>query len=763
MHKLGMQRLMMMLGVGWLGLAIPAASQACFMRSPQPVQVWLDHIHVEITNGIAVKTYNCTFKNLNAQAIVGGECFMELEPGAQVDDMSVWVDGQEMKAEILDVAKAKEVFADIVQKGGSPALLEYFGNQLITTKVPKVPANGTVQVKLRYTMPLKKRDGLVRLQMLNTNPKTLLQPLESAAVTVKIKESDPLKNIYSPTHEIKIEEEKEWDVVVRWEEKNYLPRHPFVLYYDTDPQAVGASLITHREFDEEGTFMMMLSPTVGKGPGQVSSETILPKDVVFCVDTSGSMLQGNKMQQARNALKYCVEQLRDGDRFNIVNFSTSVRSFEDRGLVEADDTTRQKALNYVRKLSPRGGTAIQEALDKSLEMLSGDDDRLKMILFATDGLPTIGETDPQAILKNMAKRNTDDVRVFVFGEGFDVNTKLLDFLALNNRGEAEYILPEEDIAEKISRFFDRVGSPLLTDMQVEFEGLEAKDVFPKQIKDVYRGEQVILYGRYTGHGRKTVRVTGKSNGKTETFTYELEFPEFSGDDQGAFAPRLWAGRKVDYLLTEIRKAKSPPQELVDEVSFLAKRYGIVTPYTSYLMTDDVVAEVPNNDDGLGGGGPFPPGQPRPFPLPFRAQLQKNLEGAAESAPADLATPEQRQADVDAAKKMAYGRRALDRSGGALALDEAAEAEFQSGGRNESGLTQMRYIGTDTFYCSKGTWYQSSFDAKKAKDIKKIEVGSKEYLELLLKKEGLAKFLALGEVVLEIDGEWVQFVEPAKKK
>ncbi|WP_166820127.1 VIT and vWA domain-containing protein [Thalassoroseus pseudoceratinae] len=761
MHRFGMQRLILVLGAAVIALGLPRVSPACFMRSPQPVQVWLDHIHVEITNGIAVKTYNCTFKNLNAQAIVGGECYMELEPGAQVDDMSVWVDGKEMKAEILDVAKAKEVFADIVQKGGSPALLEYFGNQLITTKVPKVPANGTVQVKLRYTMALKKRDGLVRLQMLNTNPKTLLQPLESAGVTVKIKEADPLKNIYSPTHDIKIEEEKEWDVVVKWEEKNYLPRHPFVLYYDTNPQAVGASLITHRDFDEEGTFMMMLSPTVGTGPGQISSEAILPKDVVFCVDTSGSMLQGNKMQQARNALKYCVEQLRDGDRFNIVNFSTSVRSFQEQGLVEVDDATRKRALEYVRKLSPRGGTAIQEALDHSLKMLANDKDRLKMILFATDGLPTIGETDPQAILKNMAKRNTDDVRVFAFGEGFDVNTKLLDFLALNNRGEAEYILPEEDIAEKISRFFDRVGSPILTDLQVEFDGLEAKDVFPKQIKDVFRGEQVILYGRYTGHGRKTVRVTGKSNGKTETFTFELEFPEFSEDDQGSFAPRLWAGRKVDYLLTEIRKAETPPQELVDEVSFLAKRYGIVTPYTSYLMTDDVVAETPTAP-GFGGaiGGPIPPGQPRPVPLNVR--LKRNLSDALETAPAASSTVEEKRARVDAAKKLSNSRQALDRSGGASALDEAAEAEFQSGGRKESGLTQMRYIGTQTFYQSRGAWYQSDFDAKKAKDIKTIEVGSKEYVDLLLKKEGLAKFLALGEVVVKIDGEWVRFVEPPKE-
>ncbi len=334
-------------------LAVGAGSvgYGCFMVSPQPVQVWLDHINVEIRDQVAVKTYNCTFKNPNAQAVVGGECYMELEPGAQVDDMSVTVDGQEMKAEILDVEKANEVFTDLVKNGGSPALLEYYGNQLITTKVPRIAPNGTVTVKLTYTTVLKKKGNVVRMQMLNTNPKASLQPLKSASVTVKIKSSEPLKNIYSPTHKIEIEEDKDWDVVAKWSKEDYLPRHPFVLYYATDDQQVGASVVTHRELDEEGSFMLMLSPTVGSGTGQIQETDILPKDVVFCVDTSGSMLQGNKIDQAKEALKYCIEHLRTGDRFNIVDFSTTVRSFQEQGLVDFNEETKAKALKYAAKLA----------------------------------------------------------------------------------------------------------------------------------------------------------------------------------------------------------------------------------------------------------------------------------------------------------------------------------------------------------------------------------------------------------------------------
>src|SRR5262245_34220102 len=232
-------------------------ADACFMQSIQPVQVWLDHIHVDITDQVAVKTYNCTFLNPNAQAVVGGTCYMELEPGAQVDDMSVLVNGKELKAEILDVEKAKEVFNDIVKNGGSPALLEYYGNQLIQTQVPKIDPNGTVTVKLKYTTVLAKRGGVCRLQMLNTNPKTLMQPLKSAGVTVNIKSKEPIKNVFSPTHEIKFVEKEGWDISLEWKQENYLPKHPFVLYFQTAESEVGASVVAHKELDEDGAFMLM--------------------------------------------------------------------------------------------------------------------------------------------------------------------------------------------------------------------------------------------------------------------------------------------------------------------------------------------------------------------------------------------------------------------------------------------------------------------------------------------------------------------------
>ncbi len=741
---------------------VSTAARACFMTSPQPVQVWLDHIQVDITDQVAVKTYNCTFKNPNGGAIVGGTCYMELEPGAQVDDMSVLVDGKETKAEILDVEKANEVFQDLVKNGGSPALLEYFGNQLIRTQVPRVPAGQTVTVKLKYTTTLKKRGDLIRLQMLNTNPKALMQPLKSASVSVNIKSSEPIKNIYSPTHKIALVEKEDWDIAVEWSQEEYLPKHPFVLYYQTSPDPVGASVVAHRELDEQGAFMLMLSPTLGQGTGQVTESDILPKDVVFCVDTSGSMLAGGKMEQARAALKYCVESLRPGDRFNIVDFSTVARHFRKDGLVQLSDETRKEALKYVEKLHARGGTAIQEALELSLKHLESDSSRLKMVVFATDGLPTIGERNPEAILKAMAEKNRQDVRIFVFGEGFDVNTKLLDFLALDHRGEADYILPDENITEKIAKFFDRVGSPVMTDLEVEFEGLEVEDVYPPKIADVFRGEQVILYGRYTGHGRKTIRVTGHVGGETKTFTYEVEFPEYSEDDRNSFVPRLWAGKKVDYLLSELRKQDPPEQELVDEVTTLAKRYGIITPYTAYLMTDDVVAEGTPAANGAPGAplagffrGDAAGRQSQ------RAQVLNKL-GAAKAAETRPSAAGEKQELVRDAKGLNDLRRNVSGQGAAGAYAEEAERQLRASGKDGSSLAAIRYIGTRTFYKQGSQWIDGRYDTAEKKTLQQIEVGSDEYFKLLAADPRLAKYLALGDVLLEVKGQWYQ-VQTQRKK
>ncbi|MBA3315731.1 MAG: VWA domain-containing protein [Planctomycetaceae bacterium] len=744
-------------------------SKACFVRAPQPVQVWLDHVRIDVVNGIATKSYECAFKNPNGGAIVGGECFMELEPGAQIDGLAVTVDGKEHSAEILTVEQANRVFTEIVRSGGSPALLEYYGNQLIRTKLPNIPAGKEVMVKLRYTMPLKKTGDLYRISCLNTNPKALAQTLKAASVTIRLKSDEPVKTVYSPSHEIELFEEAGWDVGVKWSTEDYTPVSPFVLYVKTAPGDIAASLIAHRTSKDDGTFLLILSPTQGVKASDLSADDVLPKDVVFCVDTSGSMLADGKMEQAKAALKHCVESLRPQDRFNVVAFGTAVTTFRE-SLVEANDDERKAALEFADDLSARGGTAMSVALEQAFSQLSERSDgdrRMAMLLFATDGLPTIGELEPKKILADAKRLNTSDIRLFAFGEGYDVNASLLDTLAREHDGEADYILPTEKIDERIARFFDRIGSPVLTDLEVTIDGLKVEDVYPSSIPDLFLGEQVMLVGRYRGQGTKTVTLTGKAAGATKTYNYEVTFPRRTDDESAEFVPRLWAGRKVDSLLTTLRGQDTPDKSLIEEVTALATRYGIVTPYTSFLLStplrrDQLAAGSRGAAAGRGG-------MARRF---SHFGTAPGLEGLSEESRAvrgrlalDAAAPadsELRREQVVGAKELSLARGNALKSGNAAdfyrqagqALNEYEE-DLSETKRLHDALQSVRYIGSRTFYNRGGQWQESTFKPETDKPRRQIKQGSQEYVDLLDRDVKLAKYFALGNAVLEIDGEWVE--------
>lgn len=761
-------------------LALPLAAaavsfapqaEACFVHAPQPVQVWLDHVRIDVVNGVATKSYECAFKNPNGGEIVGGECYMELEPGAQIDGLSVSVDGKETQASILSVEEANRIFTEIVQKGGSPALLEYYGNQLIRTKLPHVPAGKEVTVRLRYTMRLKKAGDLYRISCLNTNPKSLAQTLKAASVTVRIKSDEPVKTVYSPSHKIDFFEEEGWDVGVKWAAENYTPLSPFVLYLQSAPGELAASVIAHRLPGEDGSFLMLLSPTLGVKASDLAAEDVLPKDVVFCVDASGSMLADGKMEQAKAALRHCVSTLRPQDRFNVVAFGTSVKSFHDGGLVEATEENRKAALEFVDGLAARGGTAISKAIETAFGHLAArgsSPDRMAMLLFTTDGLPTIGEKDPLKILAQAKALNTSNVRLFAFGQGYDVNAALLDALAREHQGETDYTLPTEKIDERIAAFFDRVGSPVLTDLKVKIDGLQTEDVFPATLPDLFLGEQVMLVGRYRGFGKKTVTLTGRAGGKEKSYSYEVSFPEFTEDDTADFVPRLWAGRKVEDLLTRLRGQSAPDKALVEEVTALATRYGIVTPYTSFLLSDAGDGTTPMAP-GLAGGAA---GALENLQSRFGVAPMFDFDGAAPEAKAiagrlalDAAEPmaeHVRREQILGAKEISEARKNSAISGNAadfyrqagLALNGYAEG-VEPTKRDTDALRAVRYIGDRTFYNRAGQWQESTFEPAKVKPQRQIAIGSKDYIDLLNRDARLAKYFALGNVVVNVGGEWTE--------
>ncbi|MEK6588070.1 MAG: VWA domain-containing protein, partial [Chloroflexota bacterium] len=302
----------------------------------------------------------------------------------------------------------------------------------------------------------------------------------------------------------------------------------------------------------------------------------IDKDLILVLDQSGSM-EGEKFRQAQQALAFVLDHLSSGDRFNIIAFSTGTRSFAS-GLRPAEEAGEAK--RWVEGLSAAGSTDINRALLEAVAQV--DRERPTILIFLTDGLPTEGVTEAELILENLQEAAPSNLSLFGFGVGFDVDTFLLDSLAKEHHGAATYVSPGQPLDEAVSSFYEKVSTPVLTNLEIDFGDVVVYDLYPDPLPDLFAGGQLVLVGRYRQAGDVTIRLTGDVNGEVQTFRYDDQSFRSSGGPE--FLPRLWATRKIGALLNQIR-LQGPDEEIVDQIVRLSIRYGIVTPYTSYLVTE----------------------------------------------------------------------------------------------------------------------------------------------------------------------------------
>jgi Ca-activated chloride channel homolog len=432
-------------------------------------------------------------------------------------------------------------------------------------------------VHLSYTQLLKLDSGLIDFRVPISSEKYSSRPIQSLAMNLELESATPLKTIYSPSHTLDLQRPGPRRATLKLDEKQLAAEKDFQLIYGAEKSEVALKVLTHRA-DGDGYFLLFASPGI-----DADEKNIVAKDVAFVLDTSGSM-SGQKIEQARNALLFCVRNLNEQDRFEVVRFSTDTESLF-RELRSASKENVQKAESFIEKLKAQNGTAIDDALRQALELRPKDSTRPFVVIFLTDGLPTVGETREEKILANVRERAKAS-RIFCFGIGNDVNTHLLDKIAEDTRAFTQYVMTGEDIEVKVSSFFSKIRDPLLANVKIDVTG--ANDIrltkqYPSALPDLFKGEQLLLAGRYSGSGKAVLRLTGTVNGQTKTFTEKVEFPEKDSDHE--FIPRLWANRRVGALLDQIR-LNGDNKELRDEITELARQYGIVTPYTAYLIMED---------------------------------------------------------------------------------------------------------------------------------------------------------------------------------
>ncbi len=662
-----------------------------------PLAIKYHHVTVTIKDQIAVTHVDQVFYNPGDMTVEGTYIF-PLPADAAVTDFILWIDGKPVKGQVLDAAQARQTYEDIVRNMRDPALLEYAGRGAVQARIFPIPPRGERRIELEYTQVLTADNGLVSyVYPLNTE-KFSIQPLESVTVNVDIRSSStPIRAVYSPTHKIAIRRADDRHVTAGYEAANMTPNTDFALYYSLG-ESEAFHLLTYRDptdpTDPDGFFLLLLAPRP-----DAAAQT-LAKDIILVLDHSGSM-DGEKFQQAQEALRYILKHLNPEDRFNIVTFSTGVESYA-RNLRPADEAN--EAIAWVNRLSAVGSTDINRALLEAAALT--DRERPTYLIFLTDGLPTEGETDSRRILDNLASAAPRNLRLFAFGVGYDVDTFLLDSLAQDHHGASTYVMPGDRLDETLSAFYARISTPVLTDLELDFNGIATYDIYPSPLPDLFSGSQIIVVGRYRAGGTATVTLTGIVNGKKQTFRYpEQAFTRQSTIlDQQSAIPRLWATRKIGHLLNQVR-LNGPDQETIDQIVKLSIRYGIVTPYTSYLVTED---------------------------MPLGAAEQQRIANEQYS---QLAT---------APAAPAFGAPAVQKASDQGALAGAESAAVPSAEAAEV----VKIVGARTFVLSEGVWVDTAFDPDTMQTTK-VAFISDDYFALADSRPELAAAFALGLRVIAL--------------
>jgi len=685
---------------------------------PMPrVDVKYHHVEVEIDDPVALTKVDQVFINPYHRELEADYIF-PIPENASVGRFTAWLGGRKMEAELLDADQAARIYEDIVRRRKDPALLEYAGRGMYRLRVYPVPARGEVRIKIEYQQTLQADNGMVAyLYPLNTE-KHSGSNLEECAINVSINSFENIGALYSPTHEVTVERINDKALKAAYLERDLRPDKDFILHFTRQKGDFGFHLLAYREPGEnDGYFLGLICPSARTDIKEIN------KNLIFLLDSSGSM-RGDKIKQAIEALRFCLLGLNQGDYFNIIDYDETVKPYRS-GIISASRENIEQAVEFAERIEASGGTNIFDALGSACRMIPSSDNP-SYIIFLTDGLPTVGNTDIEQIIKNTTLLNEDRARLFVFGVGYDVNAHLLDRLTEDNKGVAEYVSPNEDIEVKVSRLAGKISHPALTDLTLNFNPREVYDVYPQPLPDLFYGTEIIALGRFESSGASNAILKGKIGKREVVYEYPVRFDNNSSRNE--YIAMLWANRRIGYLLQQMR-LHGTSDELLNEVVELSKKFGIITEYTSYLVTGD---EHRRHDDYWYMSAP---------------EVSKRLKQS-----------------MDSLGEQETGRSAFFQSKN-LGVQNQGSQVPQKGevmiGDEKTRFTNIAQVGNQAFFQSGDNWIQSNLKVNKF-DME-IRAFSKAYFQLLEKDPSLGRYLALGaEVRFNIGSQIVQIADTGKE-
>jgi len=707
-----------------------------------PVQITAVDVLVKVNGQVATTTMDIALSNPNASR-EEAELIVPVPDGAVVRGFTFQGAGKEPTAELLPRDEARRIYDSIVAQVRDPALLEFMGYNLVRSSVFPVEARGTQKLRLTYELLLKADGDRIDYVLPRSEALDYKVPWN---ITVQIASKRAISTVYSPTHKLDVtrpaavgKKPSANRVTAKLAKDAVREPGPFrVSWLLEGRDGVSASLFAYPDSKGDGGYFLLLAglPVTPPKLENVRFAQPLKREVTIVLDRSGSM-RGEKLDQVREATLQILAGLEPGEMFNIIIYNGNVDSFA-KAPVKVGKKSVAAATKFLNNMRASGGTNIHDALREALRP-KPTDGALPIVLFLTDGLPTMGNTSELAIRELAEKSNPHKRRVFAFGVGVDVNTPLLEGIARATRATTTFVLPKEDVEVKVAATFKRLSGPVLAEPKLyalwpNESYMPLVEALPSELPDLFEGDQLVVLGRYSPSKPMVFLLSGNYLGATREFKFNFD-PAKLATTRNAFVPRLWASRRIGVLVEAIRAlgANSQPQrpgpatpdprmkELVDEIVRLGTEFGILTEYTSFLAREGT---------DLG----------------------------------DLAANEL------VAREMFFRRNAT--RSGKSSMNQEWNGKFQSSQKvlnarnwywNEKleqvQVANVQQANDRAFYNRNGQWVDSRLVEKegKLKDVQEVKFGTPEFRKLMerLIAEGRQSSVALrGDILLEVDGKAV---------
>lgn len=665
---------------------------------------------VRVTLEGRVLRYEVTERWTNHGGTIGeADYILPLPRNAAFEDLALEIDGEMVTGEALDADRARAIYEEIVRKKKDPALVEWMGLGVLRTRIFPIQPGETRTVVVRFRAVAEREGDALRVDV--PAPRGSGTSGSGTALALRWPAGEGFGDVWSPTHHVDVAR----DGARRTARVSDATGTVTLLVPVRSNGNAAISVLTHAPAANDGYALITLTP-----PAAALTRRATSRDVTFVLDVSGSM-SGGKLAQAKAAGQQLLNSLSSSDRFRMIAFSNEVDEFRD-GWSPATASARASAMRWLEGLRASGGTNISGALERALEA-DESTGRLSLVLFLTDGAPTVGERRAERLAARAAELRGER-RVFTFGLGADVNASLLEQVALDGAGTAHFVRPEEDVERVVGVVAERLQRPVATNLKLRAAGVHLTALQPTGRLDLFAGQELTILARYRrtssgfgASGSTRVTISGETPEGRVTWTADARFPERRTAD--AFVGRLWATQRVGWLSAERRK-RGASREVDHEIRSLGERWGIPTELTSYLVLE------PGMDQVAGNLSRRDAGQMRPADAAVSGGRASNLGASSTAAPSSA--PAARQ-EFEAAKSAAVMREAISVADMMTSTDES----------------RFRRTGTRAFTLRDGLWVDDRPETAGARQVR-VRPFSKAYFELMDRIPELREAFALGERV-----------------